>query len=152
MMFFLFVSLVLLIIAPLKFKMTINEDMLLLKLFNVPIFIKKDEDYYYLIANLIKKNKKRNRVRKLNIKKIINSFNFTLIDISLKSINNDYPRILLIQTIFRQIINIYDNYKKKNVKEIKYNLKISELNSFKIDVYFDVIIGKIFIYLFKKRS
>ena len=32
------------------------------------------------------------------------------------------------------------------------NLKISELNSFKIDVYFDVIIGKIFIYLFKKRS
>ena len=152
MMFFLFVSLVLLIIAPLKFKMTINEDMLLLKLFNVPIFIKKDEDYYYLIANLIKKNKKRNRVRKLNIKKIINSFNFTLIDISLKSINNDYPRILLIQTIFRQIINIYDNYKKKNIKEIKYNLKISELNSFKIDVYFDVIIGKIFIYLFKKRS
>lgn len=152
MMFFLFVSLVLLIIAPLKFKMTINEDMLLLKLFNVPIFIKKDEDYYYLIANLIKKNKKRNRVRKLNIKKIINSFNFTLIDISLKSINNDYPRMLLIQTIFRQIINIYDNYKKKNVKEIKYNLKISELNSFKIDVYFDVIIGKIFIYLFKKRS
>lgn len=152
MMFFLFVSLVLLIIAPLKFKMTINEDMLLLKLFNVPIFIKKDEDYYYLIANLIKKNKKRNRVRKLNIKKIINSFNFTLIDISLKSINNDYPRMLLIQTIFRQIINIYDNYKKKNIKEIKYNLKISELNSFKIDVYFDVIIGKIFIYLFKKRS
>lgn len=151
-MFFLFVSLVLLIIAPLKFKMTINEDMLLLKLFNVPIFIKKDEDYYYLIANLIKKNKKRNRVRKLNIKKIINSFNFTLIDISLKSINNDYPRMLLIQTIFRQIINIYDNYKKKNIKEIKYNLKISELNSFKIDVYFDVIIGKIFIYLFKKRS
>ena len=57
MMFFLFVSLVLLIIAPLKFKMTINEDMLLLKLFNVTIFIKKDEDYYYLIANLIKKNK-----------------------------------------------------------------------------------------------
>ena len=152
MMFFLFVSLVLLIIAPLKFKMTINEDMLLLKLFNVPIFIKKDEDYYYLIANLIKKNKKRNRIIKLNIKKIINSFNFTLIDISLKSINNDYPRILLIQTIFRQIINIYDNYKKKNIKEIKYNLKISELNSFKIDVYFDVIIGKIFIYLFKKRS
>ena len=152
MMFFLFVSLVILIIAPLKFKMTINEDMLLLKLFNVPIFIKKDEDYYYLIANLIKKNKKRNRVRKLNIKKIINSFNFTLIDISLKSINNDYPRMLLIQTIFRQIINIYDNYKKKNIKEIKYNLKISELNSFKIDVYFDVIIGKIFIYLFKKRS
>ena len=152
MMFFLFVSLVLLIISPLKFKMTINEDMLLLKLFNVPIFIKKDEDYYYLIANLIKKNKKRNRVRKLNIKKIINSFNFTLIDISLKSINNDYPRMLLIQTIFRQIINIYDNYKKKNIKEIKYNLKISELNSFKIDVYFDVIIGKIFIYLFKKRS
>lgn len=152
MMFFLFVSLVLLIIAPLKFKITINEDMLLLKLFNVPIFIKKDEDYYYLIANLIKKNKKRNRVRKLNIKKIINSFNFTLIDISLKSINNDYPRMLLIQTIFRQIINIYDNYKKKNIKEIKYNLKISELNSFKIDVYFDVIIGKIFIYLFKKRS
>ena len=152
MMFFLFVSLVLLIIAPLKFKMTINEDMLLLKLFNVPIFIKKDEDYYYLIANLIKKNKKRNRVIKLNIKKIINSFNFTLIDISLKSINNDYPRMLLIQTIFRQIINIYDNYKKKNIKEIKYNLKISELNSFKIDVYFDVIIGKIFIYLFKKRS
>lgn len=151
-MFFLFVSLVILIIAPLKFKMTINEDMLLLKLFNVPIFIKKDEDYYYLIANLIKKNKKRNRVRKLNIKKIINSFNFTLIDISLKSINNDYPRMLLIQTIFRQIINIYDNYKKKNIKEIKYNLKISELNSFKIDVYFDVIIGKIFIYLFKKRS
>ena len=152
MMFFLFVSLVLLIISPLKFKITINEDMLLLKLFNVPIFIKKDEDYYYLIANLIKKNKKRNRVIKLNIKKIINSFNFTLIDISLKSINNDYPRILLIQTIFRQIINIYDNYKKKNIKEIKYNLKISELNSFKIDVYFDVIIGKIFIYLFKKRS
>lgn len=152
MMFFLFVSLVLLIIAPLKFKMTINEDMLLLKLFNVPIFIKKDEDYYYLIANLIEKNKKRNRVIKLNIKKIINSFNFTLIDISLKSINNDYPRMLLIQTIFRQIINIYDNYKKKNIKEIKYNLKISELNSFKIDVYFDVIIGKIFIYLFKKRS
>ena len=152
MMFFLFVSLVLLIIAPLKFKITINEDMLLLKLFNVPIFIKKDEDYYYLIANLIKKNKKRNRVIKLNIKKIINSFNFTLIDISLKSINNDYPRMLLIQTIFRQIINIYDNYKKKNIKEIKYNLKISELNSFKIDVYFDVIIGKIFIYLFKKRS
>ena len=151
-MFFLFVSLVLLIIAPLKFKMTINEDMLLLKLFNVPIFIKKDEDYYYLIANLIEKNKKRNRIIKLNIKKIINSFNFTLIDISLKSINNDYPRILLIQTIFRQIINIYDNYKKKNIKEIKYNLKISELNSFKIDVYFDVIIGKIFIYLFKKRS
>ena len=152
MMFFLFVSLVLLIIAPLKFKMTINEDMLLLKLFNVPIFIKKDEDYYYLIANLIEKNKKRNRIIKLNIKKIINSFNFTLIDISLKSINNDYPRMLLIQTIFRQIINIYDNYKKKNIKEIKYNLKISELNSFKIDVYFDVIIGKIFIYLFKKRS
>ena len=152
MMFFLFVSLVILIIAPLKFKITINEDMLLLKLFNVPIFIKKDEDYYYLIANLIKKNKKRNRVRKLNIKKIINSFNFTLIDISLKSINNDNPRMLLIQTIFRQIINIYDNYKKKNIKEIKYNLKISELNSFKIDVYFDVIIGKIFIYLFKKRS
>ena len=60
--------------------------------------------------------------------------------------------MLLIQTIFRQIINIYDNYKKKNIKEIKYNLKISELNSFKIDVYFDVIIGKIFIYLFKKRS
>ena len=152
MMFFLFVSLVLLIIAPLKFKMTINEDMLLLKLFNVPIFIKKDEDYYYLIANLIEKNKKRNRIIKLNIKKIINSYNFTLIDISLKSINNDYPRMLLIQTIFRQIINIYDNYKKKNIKEIKYNLKISELNSFKIDVYFDVIIGKIFIYLFKKRS
>lgn len=140
------------IIIPFKFKISLSENELLFLMYNIPFFVKKGEKYRVFISKIIQKNENRNQKQKRNMKNIVAAINIKHIDIFLESIINNYVLYIYIYFIFIQIIEIYEKKDDRKVLDIKYNFHHSDHNSFQIDVYFDVVIGKILIYMLRKRS